>query len=167
MQGDLAIALGREPIAAGTQAVANLAIAIELAVDDEVNSAVGAGHRLLAVVQSDDGQARMPERPAAIARRPAARAVRPAMLQASECRIPSFGREPATRQRGEDSTHALCPLTVRADDAAIIGTPQTVESDGQIRTFGGSPVFRCNSPARPRCAVTLERSAVSYHHIPQ
>src|SRR5688572_8857991 len=167
MQGDLAIALGREPIAAGTQAVANLAIAVELAVDDEVNSAVGAGHRLLAVVQSNDGQARVPERPPAIARRPAARTVRSAMLQAPECRIPTFDREPATRQGGEDSTHPSCPLAVPADDAVITGMPQTVESDGQIRTLVGSPVFRCYSPARPSCGVTLERSAVSYHHIPQ
>ena len=38
---DLAVALGREPVATGPQTIANLAIAVELAVDDQVNGAVG------------------------------------------------------------------------------------------------------------------------------
>src|SRR3954464_13911092 len=108
MQSDLAIAVGCEAVAACTQPLANLAIAVELAVDDQMNGAILAGHRLLTVIQADDGQARVTEGPAPIARRPTPRTVGSAMLQAPESRVPAFQRESATGHRGKDSAHQVC-----------------------------------------------------------
>src|SRR5580765_2709005 len=107
MKGDLAVALGGELVTTGAQSIANLAIAVELAVDDQMDGAIRTGHRLLTVVEADDGQARVAERPPAVARRPAARTVRPAMLQGPEGRVPTFRREPATCHCSEDSAHQM------------------------------------------------------------
>src|SRR5262249_41089649 len=95
MQRDFAVAFGREAIAGGAKPLANLAVAIELAVHHQVHRAVGTGHRLIAIVQADDRQARMSERPKAVARGPASGPIGPAMEQDLERRVATLRRKPA------------------------------------------------------------------------
>ncbi len=105
VQRDFAVALGGEAIALRSQTLAKLAVSVELAVHHHVYRAIGAGHGLTAVPQTDDRQPRVSERPLPITRRPGAGAVRPAMLQELERQIAPITGKAVTRHRGENSTH--------------------------------------------------------------
>jgi len=63
---DFAVAVGGEAIAVRSQLLAKLAVAVKLAVHHHMHRAVGAGHGLTAVSQTDDRQPRVPERPSPV-----------------------------------------------------------------------------------------------------
>jgi len=131
---------------AGTRRSAELLQQVLGLPPDQMDGAVGTGHRLLAVVQPDDGQPRVSERPPAIARRPATRTVRSAMLQASESRIAPFGQQPAAGHGGEDSAHSRCPWRSGGNDASSAIRRKLLKVTGRLTRSEVSPVCRCYSP---------------------
>ena len=54
MKRDFAVRLRLEPCPLGTELVADFLVAVELAVDDEVDVALCIGHRLIAIAETDD-----------------------------------------------------------------------------------------------------------------
>ena len=61
MQRDLAVGVGLEDAALGAQALADRLVAVELAVDDELDLAARVRHRLIAVAEADDREPGMAE----------------------------------------------------------------------------------------------------------
>ena len=81
MQGDLAVRARPEPMAARLELALDALVVVELAVDDDVQALVLAGDRLIAGVQVDDAEPRVPEADSPVRRDPLPAAVRSAMMQ--------------------------------------------------------------------------------------
>ena len=102
---DLAVGAGREAVAAGLELFAQLAVVVDLAVDDRRDRAVLGVERLVAAGHVDDRQARVGERERA---EPSdALAVGPAVAQRLDHPLRGLGRRgPAGVEDRSYSTHA-------------------------------------------------------------
>jgi len=102
----LGIAVGPELTAVGLQSIPELAIVVNLAVEHDLERAVGAAHRLLSGLQIDDGEPPVRQTDARI--RPYTRIIRTSM---HECVV--HGREhisidgmmPVGEENASDATH--------------------------------------------------------------
>src|SRR3990172_8764586 len=96
MKNDLGVAPGREAMAAAGELLAQRAVVVDLAVQDEPQRAVFVGERLLAAFEVDDAQAA--EAQAGVGAREEAVAVRAAVAEG--------GRHPAEERRVVEAREA-------------------------------------------------------------
>ena len=109
VQRDLAVGFGLERAALCAQAIADRAVAVELAVHDDLDVAGRVGDRLVAVIQADDREARVAEEPAPVGRDPAADGVRAAVMERLERAVEALGLQGVVEQPGYESAHGRLP----------------------------------------------------------
>ena len=151
---DLAVAFGSKPRAATAELVADMAIAIELAVDRDVDVAGLVGHRLFAIAQADNGQPGMAEEKATVLRRPGSMTVGSTMVKRAErptdCgRVYRLAHNPA-----DQSAHALRPPAELTSSVIVDHTRRAwaVNTVGAVSgpTFGRISLKGAHAQSRPR-----------------
>ena len=84
-------------------------VAVELSIDDDVNTLILVCDWLIAGGEVDDAEARVPERNFSVTRDPLPPAVGPTMIEASRSLLDYFRRDGiASGKKRNDSAHILC-----------------------------------------------------------
>jgi hypothetical protein len=114
VQRDLAVGVGRERAALRAQALADRAVAVELAIDDDLHVARRVRDRLVAVVEADDREARVAQEPAPVGRDPAADRVGPAVVEGFERAVEALRIQGVAEQPGCETAHGRASSPGRA-----------------------------------------------------
>ena len=109
VQRDLAVGFGLERAALCAQAIADRAVAVELAVHDDPDVAGRVGDRLVAVIQADDREARVAEEPAPVGRDPTADAVGAPVMERLERAVEALGLHGVAERPGYESANGRLP----------------------------------------------------------
>src|SRR5262245_46711422 len=115
MEGDLAVRARTQTMTRLLELALHALVVVELTVDDDVQALVLVCDRLIAGVQIDDAEPRMPEADAAMRGDPVPAAVRPAMIEAlgGSLQRPRVDRIAAGQER-DDATHCARVLLQKA-----------------------------------------------------
>jgi hypothetical protein len=121
VQRDLAVGVGLERAALGTQAFADGLVAVELAVDDELDVAAGVRHRLGTVAETDDREAGMAEEPAAVGGNPLAHRVGTPVMKRLEGTVEPLRLQRASEEAPYESAHVRVQSQLLGSSSSPIG----------------------------------------------